>query len=102
MLQGIHAMGQLRFVLGEAVTVYMGEHHTATFSRSDLEGTMSGLLTMEGGFQIWVLQTCEAKLTGELGGFVIHGDRGSIRASQGGCEVISDEFDEGPVSLHYP
>ena len=63
---------------------------------------MSGLLSMEGGFQVWVLQTCEAKLTGELGGFVIHGDRGSIRASQSGCEVVSDEFEEGRVSLQYP
>ena len=102
MLHGIHTMGQLRFVLGEVETVYMQEHHASSFSRTDLEGTMSGLFTMEGGFQVRVLQTCEVKLSGELGGFVIHGDRGSLKAWQDGYEFVGEGSGEGEARLNYP
>ena len=68
MLHGIHSMAQLRYILGEVEAVYMREHHAASFDRPDLEGTMTGVLTMVSGYQVSVLQTCEARLRGTLGG----------------------------------
>jgi len=104
MLHGIHSVAQLRFVLGEVEAVYMQEHHASSFERTDLEGTMSGLLTMESGIHVSVVQTCETRLPHNLRGYVIHGDQGSIRASRAGCEVFSKELDSGqePVLLTYP
>ena len=102
MLHGIHSMAQLRFILGEVETIYMREHHAGSFARSDVEGTMHGLLTMEGGFGVSVTQTCEVRLRGTLGGYVIHGDRGSIRATQEGCEVFGEGVEAGPHHLDYP
>ena len=48
----------------------------------------------------WVLQTAETKLYGDLGGYVLHGDLGSIRAWEGGYRVFSDEHDGTQMS--YP
>lgn len=88
MLHGIHSMAQLRYILGEVEAVYMREHHTASFERPDLEGTMTGVLTMVTGFHVLVLQTCEARLRGPLGGYTIHGDQGSLQANAEGCLVF--------------
>jgi predicted dehydrogenase len=102
MLHGIHSMAQLQYVLGEVKMVYMRQHRASSFSRSDLEGTMTGLLTMASGVHVSVVQTCETKLWGDLGGFVIHGDRGSVRASRKGYEVFESEQDVEPRLLPYP
>jgi predicted dehydrogenase len=56
---------------------------------------------MEDGFQVSVVQTCEARLSGVLSGIVIHGDRGSLHASQeGGCDIFGDGPE--PRHLDYP
>jgi len=102
MLHGIHSMAQLRFVLGEVDTVYMREHHAAAFTRPDLEGTMVGLLTMSEGFPVTVTQSCEVRLRGTLGGYVIHGDRGSVRATAEGCEVFGEGVEGESLHLEYP
>jgi predicted dehydrogenase len=62
MLQGIHTMAQMRTIFGEVETVYIREHHARSFQRPDLEGTMSGLLTLESGVNVSVLHTCEVEL----------------------------------------
>ncbi len=98
-LHGIHSMAQLRYILGEVETVYMQERHASSYVRKELEGTMSGLLTMESGIHISVVQTSESRLYNNLGGYVIHGDRGSIRASRDGCEVYTDDSDTNAPSL---
>lgn len=100
MLHGIHSMAQLRYILGEVEAVYMCEHHAASFERSDLEGTMTGVLTMVAGYQVSVLQTCEARLRGDLGGYTLHGDQGSLRATTDGCQVFPLEGD--PFHVAYP
>ncbi len=100
MLHGIHSMAQLRYVLGEVETVYMREHHAGSFARKDVEGTMSGVLTLETGVQVSVLQSCEVRLKGTLEGFVIHGDRGSLRANTEGCERFGEEGET--LRLDYP
>ncbi len=102
MLHGIHSMAQLRYVLGEVKTVYMRQHRASSFSRPDIEGSMTGLLTMASGIHVSVVQTCVTQLWGDLGGFVIHGDRGSVRASREGYEVFESEQDVEPRLLPYP
>ena len=92
-LHGIHSMGQLRFVLGEVKSIYVQEHKASSFERRDLEGTMSGLLTLESGVQVSVVQTAETKLYGDLGGYVLHGDRGSLRAGEEQYQLFGDEQD---------
>lgn len=91
MLHGIHSMAQLRFILGEVTTVYLREHHAASFGRPDIEGTVSGTLTLEGGVQVSVLQTCEVNLPGDLRGYTLYGDQGCIRAHTDGYTVIGDQ-----------
>jgi predicted dehydrogenase len=91
MLHGIHSMAQLRQVLGEVETVYMQEHHAAGYGRPELEGTMSGLLTLQSGVNVAVVQTAETLLPGDLEGYVIRGDRGTIRAWSDGYQVFAEE-----------
>jgi predicted dehydrogenase len=104
MLHGIHSMAQLRFILGEVETVYMQEHHASSYVRKELEGTMTSLLKMESGIHVSLVQTSETKLYQNLGGYVIHGDNGSIRASNKMCEVFTDNTsrDKHPLLLNYP
>ena len=103
-LHGIHSMAELRFVLGEVQVVYIQEHHAPSFQRTDLEATMSGLLTMAGGIHVFVLQTAETRLPGNVGGYIIHGDQGTIRAGKDHVEVFSSriESDKQPLVLQYP
>ena len=102
MLQGIHSMAQLRFILGEVQTVYMREHHARSFDRSDVEGTMSGLLTMESGYQVAVVQSCEINLKKWNWTYAIHGDQGSITGSKEGCEIFSNDSKGQQLHLAYP
>jgi predicted dehydrogenase len=87
MLQGIHTMAQMRYIFGEVKTVYLREHHTRSFQHPDIEGTMSGLLTLESGVNVSVLHTCEVELKNRLAGYTIYGDQGSLHAHHDGCEV---------------
>ena len=91
MLHGIHAMAHLRFILGEVDTVYLREHKASSFQRRDLEGTMSGLLTLASGLQVMVMQTCETRLLGDFEGYVLYGDAGCLRAGRDDYAVISGE-----------
>jgi predicted dehydrogenase len=100
MLHGIHAMAQLRFILGEVAIVYMRQHRTSSFARPDLEATMSGLLTLKSGVPVSVVQTCETRLYADLGGYALHGNQGSVRAWAEGYRVYSDEH-QG-VEMRYP
>ena len=104
-LQGIHSMAMLRHVLGEVESVYMREHHAGSFGRDDLEGTMTGLLTMAGGFTVHVTQSCELRLPADFARYVVHGDRGILRAGRERCELVrlddaGDELD--PERPEYP
>jgi predicted dehydrogenase len=91
MLHGIHSMAQLRYILGEVETVYLREHHARSFERPDIEGTMTGLLSLASGVQVAVLQTCEVSLTGDLPGYTLYGHEGVIRASQAGYTVYDKD-----------
>lgn len=99
-LHGIHTVAQLRHVLGEVATVYATGHAAASFERDDVEATMSLQLTLNTGVSVSVLQTAETKLFADLGGYMLHGDRGSLRATRDGCRVFTD--DEDGAFFKYP
>lgn len=103
MLHGIHSVAQLRYIFGEVTTVHLHEHKAPSFERTDLEGTMSGLLTLESGLAVSILQTSESKMYGDLGGYVIHGESGSIRAGAEGYRLFNaDSGDTLPDLQSYP
>ena len=104
MLHGVHSMAQLRYILGEVESIYMCEHHASSFQPKDIEGTMCGLLVMRSGICALIVQTSETRLPQNLGGYIIHGDQGSIRAWKDGCEIFSNELDpkDEPLRINYP
>ena len=104
MLHGIHSVAQLRFILGEVETVYFREHKASSFVRSDLEGTLSGLLTLASGIHVSVVQSPETRLPGTLRGFGLYGDRGSIRAGDEYYEVYGPDtgHEDEPEHIPYP
>jgi len=89
MLHGIHSVARLRYILGEVETVYMQQHHSSSFKRPDLEGTMTGLFTLASGVHVSITQTCETYL-GDQKGYFLFGDRGTIHATEDGCEATLD------------
>jgi UDP-N-acetyl-2-amino-2-deoxyglucuronate dehydrogenase len=94
-LHGIHTVAQLRYIFcgryGEVETVWMREHKASSFQRTELEGTMTGLLTLSSGLNIHITQTAESKMPGTLGGYVLYGDKGSLRASKAGYQIFQEE-----------
>jgi predicted dehydrogenase len=84
-------MAQLRYVFGEVTEVYLREHRAPFFQRPELEGTMNGILTLASGIHISIMQSCEIRFPQNLGGYIIHGERGSLRASNAGYEFFVDE-----------
>lgn len=96
MLHGIHTIAGVRQVFGDVKRVYVQEHKTGTFRRSDLEGTMSALLTVESGVNVSVVQSPETRFSGNTGGYMLHGESGSIRASAESYELITDGEDPAP------
>lgn len=99
-LHGIHTVAQMRYVLGEVGSVYAREHKAASFERDDVEATVSALLELEAGLAVQLVQTAETRLYHDLGGYVLHGDRGSVRAGETACHVFTDEEDGTEVA--YP
>lgn len=89
MLHGIHSMAQLRYILGEVATVYVQQRCSPAFNRQDLEGAMTGLLTLTSGVHVSITQTCETYL-GDKRGYFLFGDRGTIHATEDSCDVILD------------
>ncbi|MCB0105881.1 MAG: Gfo/Idh/MocA family oxidoreductase [Caldilineaceae bacterium] len=93
MLHGVHTVAELRYILGEVKTVYLCEHKTASFERRDLEGTMSGLLTLHNGLAVSILQSSETKFYGDSGGYTLYGETGILRGGQEGYRLFNGEAD---------
>lgn len=89
MLHGIHSVARLRYILGEVESVYMQQHRSNSFNRTDLEGTMSGLIKLASGIHVSITQTCETYL-GARKGYYLYGTRGTIHAMEDGGEVTLD------------
>ena len=100
MLHGIHTLAGVRRVFGEVDRVYVQEHKNESFRRDDMEGTMSAMLTMKSGLNVSVVQSPETRFRGNSGGFLIHGEQGSIRATAEGYELLKEGEDLGVSS--YP
>ena len=102
MLHGIHSMARLRHILGEVTTVYLREFHNSRFQRTDLEGTVSGLFTLESGAHLSILHSCELRLKGRNAGLTLHGDRGSIYAGPDGYVVSGADAGGAEIMQEYP
>jgi predicted dehydrogenase len=102
MLHGIHYMAEVRFVLGEVDTVYLGEHHGSAFPTPEIEGTVTGVLTMESGVRCAIYQSCETRLRGSLRGWLLFGDKGAVRASEEGYEVFPPDGSMPATPMLYP
>jgi len=89
MLHGIHTIAGMRQVFGEFGSIYLTEHKTLSFPRSDLEGTLTGLLTTLGGLGVGLIQSPETRFGSELEGYTIHGEKGSICALPDGWRLIA-------------
>lgn len=100
MLHGIHTVAGVRRVFGDVTRVYVQEHKTGSFSRPDLEGTMTALVTVESGVNVSVVQSPETRFSGNTGGYMLHGESGSIRAGADSYELIADG--ENPAPQPYP
>jgi UDP-N-acetylglucosamine 3-dehydrogenase len=100
LLNGIHDVAQLRYILGDVSDVYMREHHASTAERADVEGTMVGQLNMEAGYQVSILQSREVLVKGGLRGITIYGDRGTLRTTESGYDVYG--ADGEPASFLWP
>jgi predicted dehydrogenase len=100
MLHGIHTMAQLRYIFGEVAAIYLREHHAASFERSDLEGTVSGVITLENGLHITLIQSCETQMPDNSRGYTLYGDAGCLRAFESGYEVFNgDAFQRLPYPV---
>ena len=88
MLQGVHTVAALRYVLGEVVSVYILDHRASSFERADLEATMSGVVELESGVVVWLVQTTETALRPALTGFRLYGDAGVVIGSDDWYEVF--------------
>lgn len=104
MLQGIHTVAALRYVLGEVRSVYMLDHRAGSFERDDLEATMSGVVELESGLVVWLVQTTETALKPRLTGFRLYGDRGVVIGRDDEYDVYEGDPREGlqPRTEAYP
>ena len=100
MLHGIHTIAGVRRVFGDVTRVYVQEHKTGSFQRSDLEGTMTALFTVESGVNVSVIQSPETRFFGNTGGYMLHGESGTIRAGSDSYEILADG--EDPSQRPYP
>ena len=100
MLHGVHTVAQLRSVLGEVATIYLREHRAPSFNRADIEGSMSGLLTLTSGLSVAILQSSETALPADFAGYILHGERGTLRAGRDGATRYRSGAD--PLDIAYP
>ena len=103
-LQGIHTVAALRYVLGEVVSVYLLDHRTRSFERPDLEATMSGVVELANGLVVWLVQTTETALKPRLTGFRLYGDAGVVIGDDESYRVYVGDPREGsqPATYAYP
>lgn len=102
MLHGIHTIAQIRSIFGEINEVYALENRSPLTKRTDIEASVSVLMRLESGVMFSLLQTSEVRLDGDLWGYVIHGDSGSVRAGRERYEIISEATGWQCVLAPYP
>lgn len=103
MLHGIHTMAQMRYILGEVATVYMREHKADSFQRTDLDRDDERSAYPRKRSLSFGSQTCESKMYGDLGSYVLHGENCSIRATVSGyLHFDSESIDSGFAQQSYP
>lgn len=68
MLHGIHLVAQLKHVFGQVRSIYLKEHHALDFATPEIEGTMTGVITMMSGLSVTIVLSCESRIKNGLGG----------------------------------
>ena len=103
MLHGVHSVARIRHVFGEIAAVYLAEHHGASFRRTDLEGTMTGVLTTTDGLAVSIVQSCETQVPQGFSGFVVHGESGTLHGHGETVDIIRpDGVDRRAVETDGP
>jgi len=102
MLNGIHTVAQMRYILGDVATVYAREHKASSFKRRDLEATVTTMLTLTSGVNVHLTQSAETRVRGTLRGYVLYGDRGSVRASEDGYQLFGNGAAEPELIAYKP
>lgn len=103
MLHGVHSVARIRHVFGEIAAVYLAEHHGASFRRTDLEGTMTGVLTTTDGLAVSIVQSCETQVPQGFSGFVVHGESGTLHGHGETIDIIRpDGVDRRAVQTDGP
>ena len=69
-------MAQLRALFGEVARVYAVESRTSSFQKTDIEGTVTALMTMRSGIPVVLTQSAEIAAPDGLKGITIFGERG--------------------------
>ena len=62
---------------------------------------MSGLLTLESGVSVTVLQTSETRIQGDLRGYLFYGEEGIVQGTEEGHRVYERGGEPGPL-ITYP
>lgn len=96
MLHGIHRVAQLRALFGEVDRIYAVESRTASFTRREIEATVTALMTMESGVPVGLTQSSELTAPDVLKGITVFGERG-VCTLRGNDLVI---FDSGGALVH--
>lgn len=95
MLQGIHRVAQVRALFGEVTSVYAVDSRTSSFTKGEIEATVSAVMKMRSGVPVVLIQSSEMAAPDTLKGITIFGDRGA-------CTLKRDQvtvFDEGGAVL---
>ena len=108
MLHGIHSMAELRVIFGPGAKAKSRPFTCAStradsFQRRDIEGTVTGLLTLSSGLAVSIVQSSETRLPDALAGYVLHGERGSIHAGPEQATLYLAAADSSsPQTIAYP
>ncbi len=95
MLQGIHRVAQVRALFGEVKSVYAVDSRTSSFTKGEIEATVTAVMKMRSGVPVVLIQSSEMAAPDALKGITIFGERGS-------CTLKGDQvtvIDEGGAVL---
>ena len=76
MLHGIHRVAQLRALFGEVDRIYAVESRTSSFTRRQIEATVTALMTLESGVPVGLTQSSELSAPDALKGITVFGEQG--------------------------
>jgi len=105
MLQGIHRAAQIRALFGEVASVYAVDSRTPSFSKGEIEATVTAVMRMRSGVPVVLIQSSEMSAPDALKGITIFGERGACTlkgdqlwvTDEGGAILQEEDFVSDPV-----